>query len=114
MMILRRFDKPFSLPGVGCYATRTTQNLESLPLGPNHAFAARVFARWAGFDSGRPAPARHRWPARPACAWRRPSLARRSPASQMVAAFLIGPERTSLAYPPKFSARMHIIVSREL
>ena len=50
MMILRRFDKPFSLPGVGCYATRTTQNLESLPLGPNHAFAARVFARWAGFN----------------------------------------------------------------
>jgi DNA-binding CsgD family transcriptional regulator len=45
MMILRRLDKPYSLPGVGCYATRTTQNLESVPLGPNHAFAARVFAR---------------------------------------------------------------------
>jgi hypothetical protein len=48
MMILRRLDKPYSLPDVGCYATRTTQNLENVLLGPNHAFAAR----WAGFASG--------------------------------------------------------------
>jgi hypothetical protein len=60
MMILRRLDKRYSLPGVGCYATRTTQNLEGVPLGPSHTFAVRVIARWAGFASGRPAPARHR------------------------------------------------------
>jgi len=108
-------DKPYSLAGVGRYAPRTTQNRESVPLGPNHAFAARVLARWAGFDSGRPALARHRWPARPACAL----LARRSPLhphsrQQRVVAFLIGRERTSLAYPQNSRPRMHIIVSREL
>jgi hypothetical protein len=44
-LILRRLDKPYSLAGVGRYAPRTTQNRESVPLGPNHAFAARVLAR---------------------------------------------------------------------
>ena len=37
-MILRRLVRPYSLPGVGCYATRS-QNLESVRLGPNRPSA---------------------------------------------------------------------------
>jgi len=107
-------DKPYSLAGVGRYALRTTQNREAYRSGRTTP-SPRV--SWRAEQASIPAVLH--WldivgqPDQLARCWRGVRRFTLNSRQQMVVAFLIGRERTSLAYPQNSRPRMHIIVSRE-